>query len=151
MGRHFRINGLIWMLLERLAGLHGEHIAHHATYTNLFAIVATAIYVFALRDKRETDYNGVMSYKQGLVSGIIITVIVTVLTPLSQYITATFVTPDYFDNIIAYTTQQGLMEESEAREYFSLSNYMVQSLIAAPVLGIVTTAIVAFFVKKEEK
>jgi len=73
------------------------------------------------------------------------------LTPLSQYITATFVTPDYFDNIIAYTTQQGLMEESEAREYFSLSNYMVQSLIAASVLGIVTTAIVAFFVKKEEK
>jgi hypothetical protein len=63
----FVLSGLIWMLLERLAGLHGEHIAHHATYTNLFAIVATAIYVFALRDKRETDYNGVMSYKQGLV------------------------------------------------------------------------------------
>ena len=27
----FVLSGLIWMLLERLAGLHGEHIAHHAT------------------------------------------------------------------------------------------------------------------------
>lgn len=145
----FIVSGMVWMLLERLTGLHGEHITHHATYTNLFAIVATVIYVLALRDKRESDYNGVMNYKQGFISGLVITAIVTVLTPISQYITATVISPDYFNNMIAHSTEHGMMEEAMAKEYFSLGSYVVQSLIAAPVLGIVTTAIVAFFVKKD--
>lgn len=144
----FIVSGMIWMLLERLTGLHGKHIEHHATYTNLFVIVATAIYVFALRDKRESYYYGVMSYKQGFISGLVITAMVIVLMPFSQYITATVISPDYFENMISYATSQGMMEEAEAKEYFSLGNYMVQSLIASPVLGIVTTAIVAFFVKQ---
>lgn len=147
----FIVSGLIWMLLERLVGLHGEHIEHHATYTNLFAVVAIAVYVFALRDKRESYYNGVMSYKQGLFSGLIITGIVTVLTPLSQYITAEFISPYYFSNMIEYASEQEIMDKAVAEEYFSLRSYIIQSIIAAPVLGIVTTAIVAFFVKKEGK
>ncbi len=73
---------LAWMLLERVVGLHDTHIDNHAIYTNFFAIPAIAVYVFALLDKRKSDYNGVMNYKQGFLSGLIITLIVTVLTPI---------------------------------------------------------------------
>ena len=74
---------LIWMLLEKLAGLHDEHIDKHA------------IYVFSLLDKRKKFYKGAMTYKQGFISGLVITAIVTVLSPLSQYITPTIITPEY--------------------------------------------------------
>lgn len=43
----------VWMLIERLFGLHSTRIEEHAIYTNVFAIVAITIYVLALRDKRD--------------------------------------------------------------------------------------------------
>ena len=44
----FVIMSLGWMLLERLAGLHGEHIDKHALYTNFIAIPAIAVYIFGI-------------------------------------------------------------------------------------------------------
>ena len=54
----FAIMGLVWMFIERSVGLHDDLIAHHATYTNLIAIPAIAIYVFALLEKRNINYLG---------------------------------------------------------------------------------------------
>lgn len=140
---------LAWMLLERLAGLHSTHIDKHMIYTNFFAIPAIAIYVIALLDKRKNDYGGTMTYKQGFISGLIITAFVTILSPLTQYIISTVITPDYFPNIIEYSVSEEMMTREEAEAYFSLGSYIQQSLIAAPVMGIVTTAIVAFFTRKQ--
>jgi len=47
----FTIMSLLWMLLERLLGLHDEHIEKHAIYTNFIAIPSILIYVFALHQK----------------------------------------------------------------------------------------------------
>lgn len=138
-----------WVLLERITGLHSTHIDKHAIYTNFFAIPAIAVYVFALLDKRESDYGGVMSYKQGFLSGLIVTAFVTVLSPLTQLITSTVITPDYFPNIIEYSVQQGEMTRQAAEEYFNLRSYIIQGLIGAPVMGVLTTAVVAFFTKKK--
>ncbi|MBK8980728.1 MAG: DUF4199 family protein [Ignavibacteria bacterium] len=51
---------------------------------------AVAVYVFAPLDKKKNFYNGNMKYKQGFICGLIITIIVTVISPLSQYIINTF-------------------------------------------------------------
>lgn len=142
---------LAWMLLERIAGLHNTHIDKHMIYTNFIAIPAVAVYVLALSDKRKRDYNGIMSYKQGIISGLIITAIVTVLSPLTQVITSLLITPDYFRNVIDYTVSQGIKSREEAEKYFSLGSYIVQGLIGAPVMGIITTAIVAVFTSKKSK
>ncbi len=61
--------------MERIPGLLDVHLDKHAIFTNLVAIPAIAIYVIALLDKRKTDYGGYMTYKQGFISGIIITLI----------------------------------------------------------------------------
>jgi hypothetical protein len=136
------------MTLERLFGLHDSHIDKHAIYTNFIAIPAIAIYVLALLDKRNNFYGGFMSYKLGFISGLIITLIVTLFTPLIQYITSTIITPDFFTNMIDYTVSEGLMQRGEAEDFFNLKSYMIQASIGAPVMGLITTAIVAFFTKK---
>ncbi len=145
----FIIAGLLWMFLERLVGLHDELIDQHATWTNLFAIPAILIYVLALRDKRENFYQGVMNYKQGVISGLIITLIVTLFTPVSQYLTSELITPDFSPNAIEYAVQTGKMTHEKAVEYFNFSNYVLMGLIYAPVMGIITTLIVAIFVRKK--
>lgn len=145
----FFIMMLLWMLLERLTGLHGEHIDKHAIYTNFVAIPAIAIYVFALLEKRKKDYQGKMTYKQGFISGLIITLIVTILSPLTQYITSTVITPNYFTNVIEYAVQEEKMTREAAEAFFNLKSYMVQGLIGTPIMGLLTTAIVALFTRKK--
>ena len=145
----FSVVALLWMMMEKSLGWHDEHIDKHAIYTNLFAIPAILLYVFALIDKRNNYYGGRMTYMQGLVSGIIVSVVVAVLSPLVQYITLQYVTPDFFTNIRDYAVKIGRMTEEHAAAYFRLKSYLIQSVIGALAMGIVTSAIVAFFVKKK--
>jgi hypothetical protein len=41
------------------------------------------------------------------------------------------------------------MTRDAAEDFFNLKNYIIQGLIGAPVMGIITTAIVAYFVKRK--
>lgn len=141
---------LLWMTMERLLGFHDTHIYKHAIVTNLIAIPAIAIYVFALLDKRKNFYDGFMSYKQGFITGLIITLIVTLFTPLIQYITSTVITPDYFTNMIEYSVNEGKMERGDAENFFNLKSFIIQASIGALIMGLLTTVIVAFFTKKKK-
>ncbi len=79
----FVIMDLLWMAQERAVGLHDQHIDKHPIYTNFIAIPAIIIYLLALLDKRKNFYNGVMTYKQGFLTGLIITAFITNLGRLS--------------------------------------------------------------------
>jgi hypothetical protein len=146
----FVVMMLLWMVLEKLAGLHDTNIEMHHIFTNFVAVPAIAIYVFALLDKRKNFYNGIMTYKQGFITGLIITLFVTILSPLTQYIISTIITPDYFKNIIEYSVKENKMTREEAESYFNLSSYMIQTIIFTPVMGIITTAIVAIFTRSKK-
>lgn len=138
---------LLWMVLERIAGLHDDNIEYHYIVTNFVAIPAILVYVFALRDKMKNFYNGRMTYMQGFMSGIMVTIIVTALTPFTQYVTLKVITPDYFTNMIDYSVKNGMSTLQQAQTYFNMKSYMVQSVIFAPIMGIFTTAIVAIFTR----
>ena len=148
----FSIVTLIWMLLEKLSGLHSTHIDKHMYLTNLYAIPAILIYVLAPKDKKKNFYGGKITYKQGFVSGIILSLIITLITPLTQWITSYIITPEYFPNVIKYSLESGYyktLEEAEA--FFNYKNYAIQGLIWALALGIVTTSIVMIFLRTKKK
>lgn len=88
---------------------------------------------------------------QGFITGVIITIIITILTPLTQFITLKIITPIYFPNIIAYVVENGQMTQLAAEKYFSMKSYIIQSIIAAPLMGLVTSALVSIFVRNEKK
>ncbi len=141
----FILASLAWMAIEKALGWHDEKIADHATLTNIFAVPAIAIYVFAMLDKRKNYYHGRMTYKKAFLAGLIITLIVALFSPLTQYITSTLITPEYFSNVIEYAVSSGTMTQPDAEAYFNLKSYMVQSLIGAAIMGIITSAVVALF------
>ena len=145
----FTIISLLWMVLERLVGLHDKYIDKHAIYTNFFALPAILIFVFALLDKRKNFYNNKMSWIDGFLSGLVIAVIITVFSPLAQYITIKIISPEYFSNVIKYSVELGKMSQQEAEDYFNLSNYMMQSAVGGLLMGAITSAIVAVFVRKK--
>jgi cobalamin biosynthesis protein CobD/CbiB len=142
---------VIWMALERAFGLHDENIHLHPIVTNFIFIPAVTIYVLALLEKRKKSYGGYMTYGQGFVSGVIITLVVTIFTPLLQYLTSTVITPEYFTNAIAHSVAEGYHTQESAEAYFNLRNYMIQATIGAPIMGLLTTAIVALFTRRSPK
>jgi hypothetical protein len=144
----FTLVGLLWMWGEKCLGLHDIYIDKHPVYTMFFIIPAVAVYVVALYNVRKKYYGGSMTYLQGFISGLIMTGFITILSPLSQYITSTYITPDYFTNAINYAVKQGYSTRPEAQAYFTLKSYIIQGLLGAPIMGVVTSAIVAAITKK---
>lgn len=149
----FTLMSLAWMLLEKLTGLHGKNIDYHLYLTNLFAIPAIWFMVLALKDKKKNYYSGNISYKQGLISGIILSVFIALLSPLSQWITSYVITPEYFPNVIERSVELGHYKTAEeAAAYFNFENYAKTSTIFAFVFGVATTAIAMLFIRtKPEK
>lgn len=145
----FSMAQLAWMYFEKTIGLHDKHIGQHAIYTNLFALIAIIIYVLALKNKNNDFYNGSMDWKQGFISGIILSVFIAIISPLSQYIISTYISPEYFQNIIDFAVENGKMTRENAEGYFNLNSYMLQSAFGALAMGVVTSAIVAFFIKSK--
>ena len=146
----FMLTLLFWMFLEPLLGLHDQYIAHHVIFTNFFFIPAVTVFALALRDKKKQFYGGQMTWGQGFYTGGLMTVFITILSPLGQWFISNVITPYYFSNVIEYVVGQNLMTQTDAEAYFSLKNYVFQSVVGAAVMGVVTTVIVAFFVRSKK-
>ena len=145
----FTIATLLWMVLEKALGWHDENIDKHAIFTNFFAIIAITLFILALLEKRNKDLGGKMTWFQGVASGMVISVIVAILSPLSQYITHEFISPDFFKNMITYAVENKGMSQENAQTFFSFKSYLIQSAFGALGMGTVTSAIVALFVRKK--
>lgn len=139
----FAVSSLLWMILEKSMGLHDEYIQDHAKHTMLFFIIAVLIFILAVFDKRKNAYNGYITWKQGFLSGLLITAIIVILSPLSQWITATYISPDYYANAIKLAVETGKLTQEKAEAYFNLSSYIQQSMIGGAIMGVGTSLVTA--------
>lgn len=147
----FSIVTLLWMLLEKLFGLHGKYIDYHMYLTNLFALPAILMVVLALKDKKNQHYDGHMNYKQGLVSGILLSSIIAVLSPITQWITSFVISPEYFPNVIKRSVELGYYQtKAEAANMFNYQNYAIQGFFGALIMGIITSAIAMIFIRNKK-
>lgn len=133
---------LLWMVLERAAGLHDKNIAYHAILSMLFIIPAVTMVYLAIREKRRV-LGGRITFTQAFLCGLGVSVIVALLAPLTQYIIARFISPNFFDNMIAFTVSQGKMTLDQARQFFNLRSYVVQGSMGALGMGAATSLILA--------
>jgi hypothetical protein len=148
----FSLMTLLWMVLEKLSGLHSTYIDYHLYLTNLFAIPAIWMMTLALKDKKKSYYGGDMNYKQGLISGIILSFIIALLSPLTQWITSFVITPEYFPNVIKRSVELGYYATTEdAQANFNYINYARQGVVGALLMGIVTTAVAMVFIRSKKQ
>ncbi|WP_410877885.1 DUF4199 domain-containing protein [Myroides sp. DW712] len=149
-GLIFSIVGVVWMLLEKMTGLHGKYIDYHLYLTNLFAIPAIGIFVLALQDKKKNFYDRDMTYSEGMLSGVVLSLVIAILSPLTQAITSFVITPEFFPNVIKRSVELGYYAtEEDAASYFNYGNYARQGFLMSLMMGVVTTAIVMIFVRSK--
>ena len=144
------IIALFWILFEKLLGLHDQYIDKHPIYSSLFVIPSIIVYIFALKDKKKNFYNGNMNWKQGFLTGITISLIIAVLSPLSQYISNNYISPDFLENASQYAVKMKMMTVEGAKNYFNLRSYIIQSAFGALSFGVVNAAIVAYFLQNKK-
>lgn len=143
----FTVASILWILIEKMAGLHDEHIGKQAIYSIIFAIPAIAIYVFALIEKKKKYFSGSMSWQQGFISGIFLSLFVAVLSPVSNYVSYTFISPEYFPNMIKQVVSSHAMTESFAQANFNMQSAIKRGVVDAMSMGVITSAIVALIIR----
>lgn len=143
---------LLLMLMEKLLGWHDQYIDYHMYLTNLFAIPAVVVMAMGLVEKKKKDYHGQMSFKEGMISGIIISVIIAAFSPLTQWIISYVITPDYFATVIKRSVEIGYFATTEqAQAHFNYPNYAKQSVLGALMMGIITTFVVVLFIRTKKQ
>lgn len=157
--RHFKIElkwaiiatilSLSWMLLEKTLGWHDEQIADHYWLTLMFIPFIVLMYVLCIREKRRRVFNKKLTWRQGFFTGARLALIITLLSPLAQYITHNYITPKYFEKVKEYSITNELMTVRAANDYFNIGNYIWQAAAGALIGGVVIAAIVALFLKKK--
>jgi hypothetical protein len=144
----FSVMGLLWLTLEYLVGLHDKLIAWHPILTNLVAIPSVIIMVLAILEKRRV-LGGKITFGQAFLCGLGVSIVVALLSPLTQFIFHRLINPGYFDNAIRYGVSQGKATLEQAQGLFNLESYMIQSVLAAIIIGTITSLVIAAMIKKE--
>ena len=138
---------LAWMTLEKQLGFHDEKIKWQPLFNLLYIFPTFILYFLALNEKKKVYYNGNMNWKQGIISSIIISFIIVIFSPISQFITHEFITPNYFEKLITLSVESKRLTLEEAKSYFNLTAYIWQSISGGLSFGIVIGAIVAYILK----
>lgn len=138
---------LLWFIFEKMLGYHDEKVENQLFFAFIFAIPSLAIYFLAIKDKRKNVFKGLMTWKQGVVSGIFIALFVAIFSIIVNYICLVFISPDFFSNISKHVVATKAMTAVEAENYFNLKNYLLEGIYGALSAGVVASAIMAFFLK----
>jgi hypothetical protein len=141
-GLIFAFVALLWITLEYAVGLHGKYISLHPYLTNLFVVPAVIMMVLAIREKRRVLGDRI-SFTQAFLCGLGVSVVVAVLSPLTQYVFHRFINPGFFQNSIDFAVSSAKMTLDQANSYFNLQSYMLQSSLGAIVSGVITSLILA--------
>lgn len=145
----FTIALLCWILFEKTLGWDNEQILEHWWLTLLFIPFAILIFLLALREKRRRVYDRKMTWMQGFVSGLIISIIVALLSPLTEYIAYNIFTPEYFNAIAESSVTNDLMARSKMNSILKINSYRWQSAFGLFGFGILVSVVSAFFVRKK--
>lgn len=140
---------LLWLAVETLVGLHDKYINLHPIVTMFALLIPIVFSRMAVKEKKD-QLGGEISFKQALITGLIITSITALLAVPSQIIFHKWINPDFFDNMIAAAVAHG-QSATEASKYFNLTSYMVQSAFGTLLFGSVIALIVAFVMRTKSK
>ena len=146
----FAVMQLAWLELEFVSGLQTLHKDIHQVVSVLVAIPTAVIMVIGIQAKKK-KLGGTISFQQSFRTGVYISIIGALFSPLTMLIFDKLINPDFFTDFQNYVIGKGMMNVEQAKEYFNLKNYMIQSALGAMVMGTVSTGIIAAVIKMKNE
>ncbi len=152
---------VIFALINNILGLQeGGGFSMTALLSNALVLGATFFTIYlGIKEVRDTQLDGFLSFGQGFKSGMAITLIAAIVSALFTFIYIKFIDPGMIDKITAMTEaqweEQNMPEEqmAMARQWMGyFMNPMIMSLIAAVSVlfwGMVKSLIATALLKKD--
>jgi len=147
----FSVISLVWALIGKAFAFDSDRIEYNQVFNSLILIPAVVVYYLAAIDKRNNFYSGNISFKKSFISGMVVTLFITLLGIVTTAIATMLISPQLFDNLITYTTANNLMTRQEAINQFNLTTYIVTGILAGPATGLVFSTLVSLIIPKKRK
>lgn len=143
----------LWVMLEYAVGLHAEYIRFHPLATLVSLVIPLIFLYYGIRESQK-NYIGHFTYGKAFQVGLYITLVVTILSPLGQWLIHVLIFPGYFESMQPHTQAQDLAQgidpevaRREGTGVINLWDYLLKTALGYLVAGIVMSAILAIFVR----
>lgn len=149
----------LWILLEYMLGFHTTkmHIGQYSMYFVLLVPVLT-IYL-ALKEKRDLHLKGKISINGGIKSGLMISLIASIIISVFLIIYFNYINPQYSELGVAYykekimlsdkTLIQQTQELDSIKRMFGFINQLLFGVIGTIGVGLFISFIVSVYLKKD--
>ena len=141
---------MVWFYIEKQLGWHTVKINMQPIFTMLFIFVTIPVYVFALNEKKQNYFENRIDWKQGFLSGSILSLIIAMLSPVAMYLSINYISPDFITNALDNALSKNRATKEQLESYYNVNSYIYQSVFSSLSLGIVISACVAYFIKTKE-
>ncbi len=147
------VAGFLWLLLEFFLGFHTTRIDYQPFITWLSIVIPIVGIYWAMKAKRDRYYAGRISFIQALKTGLIITVVMSIVSPLLSFMYVSVINPLYLSTMLAHNRmmldglnispadKDGMLQE--LIQQFSLSAYLLKSILIAAISGTLLSIITA--------
>lgn len=109
-----------WAALEQALGYHKD-FSNILITAFIYYIILTFMWAIAFIDKKKSlGKNTVWEFKSAFKFGLILTGLLTILSPISQYIIYENISPDYFNNIIEYRLAKGRETRESLEDIYNM-------------------------------
>ena len=141
----------LWAAFENALGYHKDFSNIIATAFTYYVLL-TFLWAFAFIDKKKSlGKNTVWEFKNAFKFGLFLTGLLTILSPIAQYIIYENISPDYFNNIIEYQLKKG-RQTRESLELIHNMNFTIrQGVMNSLSLGVIYSALYAWVFKTKKE
>jgi hypothetical protein len=152
------IASFIWICFEFFLGFHDSRIDYHVYATNLAYILPIVGMYWAIQKRHATFTRGEFQLKDGLMSGVIVSVTAAFLNLPLQYLFITYINPKFFGNMIAMEGKKALLGGNnsivaitDAQQYYNTSSFLIQGFTSFLILGLFISIMLSYRLVKKDR
>ena len=140
---------LLWAIVVRITGWDVVDVERASLYGLIVLIPMFIVFFFGIRQIREDDYDGNMTWMEGFKSGFIIALFAAIISPLVYLLQYNVIHPGLLEEQIHINVEYDHYGSAEdAKELFNHSTQAVINAITTFFSGLFISAIVCLFVKR---
>ena len=141
---------LLLMCIQYFTGLQSaEHIKTGGIIDFIFGVIVipVIVYYLGIREKRDKDKHGIISWGEGVITGFTIAMIAVPFSVIGIYFFLSVVNPQYFQLMIDLSIDKGYPLEIVEKQY-NLENYLMMTAGSTLFGGVVISMLIALILRK---
>lgn len=139
---------IIWKACEKLMGFHDDKINFYPYVSDLIIIPLVLLYATGFKNYR-INLGGKISFIKGIGFGLMATLFIMALTPISVWIFDQFINPNFYASMIQYQVKNHLSTLEIAKQSFNHENFKQSCILGNAATGTLLTIVLAIISSKK--